>query len=107
MLIAWANRSATRWRFTKLGALGLGALVASAAWAGQLQVPIRITINLQRPEVVCTAVSNGSTTPSINCVGQVVVPSLHAQSTASDYGEFSSRLVATRDIEYIETTVSW
>ena len=108
MLIAWASRSAIRWRSVKSGVIGLVVLIAGTACpAGTLRIPIQITINLQPPEVVCTAVTNGSTTPSINCVGAVLVPTLDAQSAASDFGAFSSRLVATQDIEYIETTVSW
>lgn len=109
LLNALAIRSAPRrWRALKCGAIGLGVLVASAACpAGQLRTAVRITINLQPPEVVCTAVTNGSTTPSINCVGGIPVPLRDAQSAATDYGEFSSRLVATKEVEYIETTVSW
>ena len=92
-----------RWCSLRRGAVGFGILMGSLGCAaGQLQIPIRITINVQPPEsgVVCTAITFGAT-PLINCVGGA------PQSVAGDWGELSSRLVATKDVEYVETTVSW
>ena len=82
-------------------------MASAAAAAGQLRIPLQITINLQPPAVVCTAVTNASSTPSINCVGGALVPIGLSGSATSDYGEFSSRVIATKELEYIETTVSW
>ena len=99
----WATKGCA----VKLGAAALVALFSGVGClAGQLRLPFQITVTLQPPAVVCVATTHGLTTPTIICSGDGL-RSENSGWAQGDYGEFSSRLVATRDIEYIETTVSW